>query len=105
MMKAHVNTRRLNTISAGRKGTIVGLLGGRQFQDRLVSMGMNIGCKIEILHSSHGQGGPTLVSAGETRLAVGQGMAEKILVVVDTQEHPPKSCSFRRFRRGWFRSY
>lgn len=110
MMKKHVNTRRLNTIAAGEKGTVVGLFGGRQFQDRLVSMGIHVGCEIEVLHSSDSQGGPTLVSAGETRLAIGQGMADKVLVAVDTQNNPPESWSFRRFhrgrfRRGWFRSF
>lgn len=107
-MEEQVTTRKLNTLSVGEKGIVVGLLGGRQCQHRLVSMGINVGCEIEILHSSHGQGGPTLVKAGETRLAVGRGMADKVLVAADTQENPPETYSFGRFRhggrfrRGWF---
>ena len=73
----------LSTISAGKKVMVVALTGGRQFQDRLVSMGVNIGREIEIVHSSQGNGGPTLVGTGETRLAIGHGMADKIMVAVD----------------------
>lgn len=76
-------TRPLSTIAAGKKGMVIALAGGRQFQDRLVSMGLNVGCEIEVVHSSNGRCGPTLVATGETRLAVGHGMADKILVAVD----------------------
>ena len=75
--------RPLVHIPAGTKATVVALAGGRQFQHRLVSMGLNVGLEIEVIHSSDGRGGPTLLATGETRLAIGQGMAEKILVAVD----------------------
>ena len=77
--------RPLSTIAAGKKGMVVALMGGWQFQNRLVSMGINVGCEIEIVYSSNGRGGPTLVATGETRLAVGHGMADKILVAVDPE--------------------
>jgi Fe2+ transport system protein FeoA len=95
--------QKLNTIAAGRKGVVVALLGGRHFQERLVSMGINVGCEIEVLHSSHHHNGPTLIVTGETRLAIGQGMAEKILVAVDAPAPRTKSRLSRRLRRRWFR--
>jgi Fe2+ transport system protein FeoA len=84
-MMENSGPRPLSTIATGKKGMVVALMGGRQFQNRLVSMGMNVGCEIEIVHSSNGRGGPTLVATGETRLAVGHGMADKILVAVDPE--------------------
>lgn len=78
-------TRPLSTIATGKRGIVVALMGGRQFQNRLVSMGLNVGCEIEIVHGSNGRGGPTLFATGETRLAVGHGMADKILVAVDPE--------------------
>jgi ferrous iron transport protein A len=97
--------QKLSTIAVGRKGIVVAFLGGRQFQERLVSMGINVGCEIEVLHSPCHRNGPTLIVTGETRLAVGQGMADKILVAADTLAPLPKSRRTGRLRRGWFRPF
>ena len=73
----------LSRIPAGRKVTVVALAGGHAFQNRLVSMGLNVGSTLELMHSGNGRGGPTLVAVGEVRLAIGHGMAEKVLVAVE----------------------
>jgi Fe2+ transport system protein FeoA len=48
-------------------------------------MGLNVGCDLEVVHSGDGRGGPTLVAAGESRLAIGHGMLDRILVAVDPE--------------------
>lgn len=78
-------TRTLGMMKAGQKGTVVALNGGYKFQTRLVSMGVNIGSDIEVIHSGNGRGGPTLIATGETRLAIGYGMLDRILVAVDPE--------------------
>ena len=75
----------LSRIPRGRKATVVALAGGRGFQDHIVNMGLNVGCEIEVIHSSSGRGGPTLIAAGQTRLAIGHGMASKIMAAVDPE--------------------
>ena len=104
MNQQHMGSRTLDTIAAGHKGRVLSLLGGREFYERLTSMGINIGCEIEVLHSSLGQNGPALVLVGETRLAVGQGMAARILIALDRPEPQPKSWFGRPSGRTWFRS-
>jgi Fe2+ transport system protein FeoA len=69
----------LSRLPAGAAATVVSLAGGRQFQSRLVSMGLTVGCGLTVLRSS-GSGGPALIATGTTRLAIGRGMADRILV-------------------------
>lgn len=76
----------LSALSEGQRGTVVGLAGGIAFQNRIVSMGMPLGCEVEVLQNGTPHRGPTLVAVGETRLAIGHGMAEKILVAIDPQK-------------------
>ncbi len=102
MMKNEVSVQQLSVIAAGKTGTVVALTGGRHFQHRLASMGIHVGCDIEILHSSNDRHGPILVAAGETRLAIGQGMADKILVAITAQECPSGFLPLTRFHKRWF---
>lgn len=51
---------------------------GKNIQARISSMGLKIGDKIEIV--SAGFGGQVVIAAGENRLVLGRGMAEKIRV-------------------------
>ncbi len=54
------------------------LRGGKGLEMRLTSLGLNVGS--ELVVSQH-QGGKMVVLRGETRLALGAGMAQKIMVV------------------------
>jgi Fe2+ transport system protein FeoA len=72
--------RPLSSLPAGQEAVVVALAGGRAMQGRLASMGLHVGCSLEVVRSSNGVGGPTLIALGSTRLAVGRGMAERILV-------------------------
>ena len=69
--------------SAGESIRIVSLAGGRGMQQRLASMGLNVGSEIEVI--KRGLPGPFLISAGDTRLAIGAGMAHKIMVSPEIQ--------------------
>lgn len=62
----------------GRRVRIVSLRGGRGMQERLISMGFGPGSEIEVIRS--GAPGPFIVSIGEARMAIGEGMAQKIMV-------------------------
>lgn len=75
--------RPLSELQKGRHATVVALAGENESESRLVSMGLHVGSRIKVVGTA-GRQGPTLVAAGETRLAVGPCMAQAILVSVDT---------------------
>jgi ferrous iron transport protein A len=65
----------------GERVRIQGLRGGRGLEMRLTSLGLNVGSELLV---SQRQGRNLVVIRGETRLALGAGMAQKILVVGST---------------------
>lgn len=67
-------------MAVGQTATVVGLEGGREFRNRLVSMGMMMGCTLRVIRAANGSGHPVLVALGHARLAIGRGMAEKVMV-------------------------
>jgi ferrous iron transport protein A len=69
----------LSIVLPGTKVVIVGLHGKRGHQKRLTGLGIRVGQDVQVLRSGYGRG-PILVAAGETRLALGHGMARNILV-------------------------
>ena len=68
----------LSRVPSGNKVRVVGLAGGREFQTRLLGMGVNVGCEISVIRAA--EGGPALVAVGSSRLAIGHGMAAKVMV-------------------------
>ncbi len=69
-------------MAVGQAGCIVALRGGREFQQHITSLGLNVGSRIEVLETgcaNAGQG-PVGIRSGETRLSIGHGMAGRILV-------------------------
>jgi len=77
------DVRPLSGLRMNEKGVVIALKGGRRFINRLTGMGLNVGSRVDVVQSGDGHQGPTLVATGETRLAIGHGMAEKIMVSVD----------------------
>jgi ferrous iron transport protein A len=61
----------------GARVRVVALRGGTGLDKRMTEMGINIGA--ELVVRQH-QGGGVVVMRGETRFALGGGMAHKILV-------------------------
>ena len=64
--------------SPSERVCIVGFRGGKGMERRLTSMGLNQGAEVEVIKSSGP--GALIVASGETRIALGFGMAKKILV-------------------------
>ncbi|MCF7992825.1 MAG: ferrous iron transport protein A [Thiohalocapsa sp.] len=62
----------------GDEVRITALRAGRGLDRRLTDLGLNIGACIRVVQR---QGGGLIVARGEVRIAVGGGMAAKILVV------------------------
>ena len=68
----------LNSLRPGERGVVVDLRGGHEFRSKLYAMGLAPGVIIRVVES-YSQG-PIVIEAGGTRLAVGKGMAGKLLV-------------------------
>ena len=75
-MKMHVTP--LSAVLAGKKVRVVSLACGRGMDARLAGMGLVPGSKIEVIR--RGAPGPFITTAGNCRLAIGTGMAQKIMV-------------------------
>ncbi|MFC1981960.1 ferrous iron transport protein A [Chloroflexota bacterium] len=69
----------LNRMEAGQSGKVVEIQGGRGLINRLSVMGVRPGLKITKV-SSMFMRGPVTVQVGNARLAIGFGMANKIMV-------------------------
>ncbi len=72
----------LSHMRAGQSGTVVGIDGGRGLVRRLSAMGVRPGLRITKV-SSMFMRGPVTVRVGRTQLALGFGMARRILVELD----------------------
>lgn len=67
----------LTMINPGQEVTLIDILGGRGIRSKLYSMGLVPGVKFKVLGN---KGGPTMIAVNNTRLALGSGMAKKIMV-------------------------
>lgn len=61
----------------GTKGRVYDINGGREVSKRLFEMGFNKGQEIEVIRND---AGPLVVGLNGSRVAVGRGMALKILL-------------------------
>ncbi|MBM3118406.1 MAG: ferrous iron transport protein A [Chloroflexi bacterium] len=73
----------LAQMRAGQSGTIVAIFGGRGLTRRLEAVGIRVGGKVTKISSTLFRG-PVTLRANHTQVAIGYGMANKILVEVDT---------------------
>lgn len=64
-------------LPAGTLARIAEIRGGRQLARRLQGLGLRVGSEVAVLHQ-RGQG--LVLSAGGTRVALGSGIVEKLLV-------------------------
>lgn len=69
----------LTRIKVGEKGIVVRILGGYGLRKKLETLGIREGMEIMKV-SSQFMGGPLIVQVGNTQVAIGFGMARKILV-------------------------
>ena len=76
----------LDRLDPGMRAVVSELGGGRGFASRLAGMGITVGCQIEVLQNpAHGS---LLVLVRDTRIALGRGVASKILVRESDREQP-----------------
>jgi ferrous iron transport protein A len=69
----------LTQIREGQAVEVVEIRGGKQFQRKIDAIGLRVGSKIVKL-SSQVLNGPVTIKIGSIKLAIGHGMAKKILV-------------------------
>jgi ferrous iron transport protein A len=72
----------LADMKTGQTGTVVGVLGGHGLIRRLDALGIRLGRKVTKLSSTLFRG-PVILRVNNTQVAVGFGMARKIIVEAD----------------------
>ena len=73
----------LSTIKSGDSVEIKRMTGGHHFLSRLASLGFTPGARLRVVQN-YGRG-PIIVNVRETRVALGRGEAEKILVAPEVR--------------------
>ncbi len=68
----------LTMVHEGSEVVLREILGGMGIRRRLTDMGLRPGSRIRIISNS--DGGPFVIGIGETKIMVGRGMAQKIMV-------------------------
>jgi Fe2+ transport system protein FeoA len=63
--------------AAGEKVRLERIQGGESLTHRLTALGLTPGVELSIIQDS---GGPLLISVRDSRIALGRGMAHKLLV-------------------------
>jgi Fur family transcriptional regulator, ferric uptake regulator len=63
----------------GEKVRIVRILGGREIQARLTAMGLAVGTCLQVINNH--PAGPFIIAIKDSRMALGTGMAQQLLVV------------------------
>ncbi len=69
----------LKDMRAGQRGRVINISKGHAAERRLFEIGLVPGASVEVV-SRHPFKGPLLLQVGDTRLAVGQGIAEAVEV-------------------------
>jgi len=68
----------LSKIKSGRKVKLTGVQAGRSLNSRLAAMGLLPNVEITVINNSHP--GPFVISVKGSRMMLGRGMADKIMV-------------------------
>jgi len=74
---SHVKSFPLSLADPGQRLQVVALMGGTGLDRRLTEMGLNVGAELVVRQR---EGGGVVVMRGETRFALGGGMAHRIMV-------------------------
>ena len=69
-------------MNVGKTGTVIEMHGGHGMERNLEGMGIRIGSRIKKI-SQQIMNGPVVLSYGNTHVAVGHGMAKRLMVEVD----------------------
>jgi Fe2+ transport system protein FeoA len=71
-------TQSLSEIRSGRKVRLVSIEAGRGLTHRLISMGLLPNAEITVINNNHP--GPFVINVKGSRIMLGRGMANKIIV-------------------------
>lgn len=69
----------LTNLMSNEIGTVTGFQGGHGIHRNLEGLGIRLGSKIKIV-SHQFMRGPVIISCGNTQVAIGFGMAKRIMV-------------------------
>ena len=72
---------KLTEIDGDKKCRVVAFEGGSNMKTKLENLGIRLGNEIKVVNNSF-IGGPITVLSGNTKVAIGRKMAERILVEV-----------------------
>ena len=72
--------QKLTDLKEGQKARIVGINGDRRYLSRITSIGLNIGCQLEMLQNVKNR--PVLVYGRDTMIALNRAESERIQVEV-----------------------
>ena len=75
--------KHLAQLCDGEAGTVVEIEGGHGLRSRLVGLGIREGARLHVVCAPRGRG-PTVVTVGHGRVAIGHGMAQKIVMEIQT---------------------
>jgi ferrous iron transport protein A len=75
----------LSEMETKKMGVVVGIDGGKGIVSRLSTLGIRQGVELKKI-SQQAMGGPVVAIVGRTQIAVGFGMAKRILVEIDKEE-------------------
>ncbi|MCB2293323.1 FeoA domain-containing protein [Clostridium algoriphilum] len=67
----------LNFVGIGKFAEIHSVQGGENICKKIMEMGMSKGAIVKMMKNDSG---PVIVKVGETRLVLGRGMAQKVMV-------------------------
>lgn len=68
----------LGFLQAGCSAVVKDFNGGKGLRQRLIELGLVLGTRVRVVKND--RGGPLIVSIGEGRLAIGRGVALRIMV-------------------------
>ncbi len=71
--------RPLSQVAEGEVVSIVSINSGRGLRNRLTAMGLMPKIQIQVVHN--GRFGPFVISIKNSRMAIGRGVADKIMVM------------------------
>jgi Fe2+ transport system protein FeoA len=77
MERTYSHTQPLALITPGKRVRLVQINAGHTLTHRLAELGLTPGVELEILQN---EGGPLLINVRDSRLALGRGMAHRVLV-------------------------
>lgn len=87
-MNINLSAIPLSELAPGQKALVYAVLGpGKGVQLRLSSLGLRPGANVQVVGRGPGRG-PILVEVNGTRVAIGRGLAKRILVLPAQEERP-----------------